>query len=339
MVLSEAQLADALAALNMAGQPSHASAPKDAPAPPNSELALSSEPAAKRRGQRRFSRGTSLSPCFPGGGGSSGSNSREEQKEAHAEDFEESPLPSGVMPYVPSEVSYLNPIAPGVSTGSNLRLIAFDFDQTLAATHLFFRLKNVQSRARASKQHDGRPGPSLVKLLLSGAVPFEEIWGTQVRLKYLKAHLQELFDLGVYMVVITKGAGRLVDVALQLAGLRRYFQAIIDPKTSMGAKLMTVQVLMNTALSERLRPHEAALVDDELKNLIIDISDEEVAALPPSFYPAEIVHSPDGMVDDLETGNLVGPDTVCRLMRVEQGVKEWQLWQLICAAAGSSRFA
>jgi len=211
--------------------------------------------------------------------------------------------------------------------------VAFDFDQTLAATHLFLRLKNQQSRARASK---GQAGPPLTRLLLRGAVPFEEIWGGQERLDYLRASLQELSRLGVLMVVITKGAGRVVDLALQLAGLRDFFETVLDPKTSMGAKLMTVQVLMNTILSERLRPMEAVLVDDDLKNLVIDISAEEVSHLPPVFQAAEPVPpSASCFTDniDFREGHLVGPVTVCRLMRADHGVKAWQMRELVEAAA------
>lgn len=287
------------------------------------------EPIVSGTVRKRLSRGTSLTPYVPG---SNASNERDENTVANTEDLNETQcsLPSDLKPYVQAEVPYMGPVASKISMGSRLRLIAFDFDQTLAATHLFFRLKNVQKRESSSRHNGNRP---LVDILLSGVVPFEEIWGDQARLDYLEKYLKELLDLGVFMVVVTKGSGRVADVALQLAGLRNYFQAVIDPKSSMGAKLMTVQVLMNTALGVRLQPMEAALVDDEWKNLSIDISPEEIAALPPTFHSAaHKAPTCDISTDDFEKGNLVGPASVCRIMRAEQGIKSWQLRQLICAA-------
>lgn len=323
--LSDEQLAQAIASLNVgelnARQPLDGSQRQL----PEQQKSVPREGSAKRR----LSRGISIPPFVPGG---SGDNERDENAVANTEDLNEpqAPLPADLKPYVQAEVPYMGPVASRISMGSKLRLIAFDFDQTLAATHLFFRLKNVQKRENSSQQGGNRP---LVDILLSGVVPFEEIWGDQARLDYLTKYLKELLDLGVFMVVITKGSGRVVDVALQLAGLRNYFQAVIDPKTSVGAKLMTVQVLMNTALGMRLQPMEAALVDDELKNLSIDISPDEVAALPPTFHPAARKTSTGINADDFEKGHLVGPSTVCRIMRAEQGVKSWQLRQLVCAAA------
>lgn len=305
-------------------------------APKSQQTQEAQEGAVVKRGaRRRFSRGASMTPYVPGGRHRDEVNEVNDAEHVEDEGLSPSAASSTFQPYVKAELPYLGAVAPSISTGSRLRMIAFDFDQTLAATHLFFRLKNQQSRARASKMSDGREVPSLVKLLMSGAVPSDEIWGSQARLIELKGHLEELSSLGVFMAVITKGSGRVVDLALQLAGLRDHFQVVLDPQTSVGAKLMTVQVLMNTALGERLRPQEAVLVDDDLKNLIVDISSEELAALPPVFQAVEPVDPCVGELiegNDFQQGHLTDPVTVCRLMRAENGVKAWQLRELVNAA-------
>jgi|ERR1712224_439984 len=179
-------------------------------------------PVRPRMAKKRLSRGASLTRFLPGVG-------QERKKDVHLDEEDGvSPSESGLRPYRASELSFSAPVAPAISIGTRLRLLAFDFDQTLAATHLFFRLKNQQSRARALR--DGRSVPSLVRLLLDRTVPSEEIWGGQARLTELNVRLKELHGLGVFMVIITKGSGRVVDAALQLAGLRDYFKAVLVPK-------------------------------------------------------------------------------------------------------------
>lgn len=147
----------------------------------------------------------------------------------------------------------------------------------------------------------------------------------------LRRRIEELHSMGVYIVCITKGKGRLVDTCLQMADLRRFFRGIYGSENSVGCKLLTLQVLMNTEFEERLRPCEAALVDDDTKNLLSDLTCEQLAKLPPAFRPTEPADGSTGA--DFYDGHLTEPILFCRLMRVQQGIRDWQLDELVQAAS------
>jgi len=142
------------------------------------------------------------------------------------------------------------------SSKRGVRLVCFDFDQTLASIHLFKTLARDGCVTDAEfltafNTHYGTNGE------VAAAV-----FGGSKRVKMLQAGLQALKDAGAKLFVITQGNMVIVENALKSCDLKQYFEGVTDD----NPKQTTVQVLMNTRFGKRLEFHQALLVDDKESN-------------------------------------------------------------------------
>jgi hypothetical protein len=134
-----------------------------------------------------------------------------------------------------------------------VKLFCFDFDLTLAATHLYFELaQKYQPRSEADwitsykSEYEGRP---------------LDVFGGEERVRKLRVCLSGIRDAGAESFVVTKGVPGCVREALVCAGLGDYFVGVTD----FNPKQLAVLALMNSR-AERLRYDQAVLIDDDPRN-------------------------------------------------------------------------
>ena len=173
-------------------------------------------------------------------------------------------------------------------TVPGLRLLCFDFDNTLATIHLANSLA-VRGNAIASagltqsrftavcadgteQPHSAYTDWGELAAMYEGTVDaYREVYGQSgaaaifggpARIADLSAAFAELVGLGVAMYVITKGCAPLVEVALRDAGLLEFFAGITD----FNPKVDVVAAIARTQFCERVSPAQAMLVDDDFSN-------------------------------------------------------------------------
>lgn len=135
-----------------------------------------------------------------------------------------------------------------------LKLIAFDFDKTLASVHLY---QALQERSACRTDDD------FVTAYESMFSPDQQcnIFGGAPRLLMLQKQLKRLSST-TKLFVVTMGNCGIVRRALQDCELLRYIHGITDD----NPKQQTVKVLMNSQFERRLRWDQAVLIDDSEKN-------------------------------------------------------------------------
>jgi len=218
---------------------------------------------------------------------------------------------------------------------AQLKLVCFDFDNTLAATHLY---NAMAKRSSASGK--------LIHAMLIQAFKEEfgsdsaRVFGGKKRLHMLKTKLSELRSKGVQLWIITMGSSHLADHALGECGLRGFFEGVTDD----NPKQLAVQAIMNR-FEKRLLAKQALLVDDSMSNLndihapTQDTLDQMVQIGSISSEYRQLVQAAHPLCkgDAFPLGEIVSGSTgYCQVMLVSPvGVTKEQL-DRICEKAGSA---
>jgi HAD superfamily phosphatase (TIGR01681 family) len=134
-----------------------------------------------------------------------------------------------------------------------LKMVVFDFDQTLPTIHVFHKTNGARD---ATKLDDAF---------------FIEAFGGQPRIDRLRQHLKRLNDVGVRCVIVSYGFTGVIRECLKRANFSAYFadqdiygrdsEALISLR---GAKHALIAELMKSA---ELNFDAVLFVDDDLRNI------------------------------------------------------------------------
>ena len=205
------------------------------------------------------------------------------------------------------------------------KLVCFDFDNTLAAVHLYKML--VHARACQTDAEFLQAYRHVFVSLGKEA----DVFGGAERLSALAAALEEMHRRGVQLYVITMGCVALVEYVLHRAGLARFVAGVTDE----NPKQQVVQMLMNTRFPKRLRADQAVLVDDSPSNFIDASPFAELAAFHGATASAVFAPALRAPEAECRSGFDIGAISAtmqgyCQCMLVgKQGVQATELQTLV----------
>ena len=127
--------------------------------------------------------------------------------------------------------------------GSVRKVVLLDFDQTLAATHVWRLL-------------EGRKDPSLLE-----GVTDDRIWGSEERLRLVRRWWTDLADIGVDVHVVSHNWKPVIEAALSRAGLPTSSVHGRETVLQKGASVSRILAKSST------RATAACFVDDDPANI------------------------------------------------------------------------